>query len=142
MAGTSHLDDERPIPKPLEAPLSRDEARLRRIVARHDPHMYLGTFVTCVFNADRALCQTPDAPGVGQPVLADRQPLACRNTALTPANRRALNGHLAELEEALADRDHLAPYIRHRLEEQHRGNTLVLQDILGEPEWTDLRIPR
>ncbi|MFI7406019.1 hypothetical protein ACIBW9_37075 [Streptomyces sp. NPDC049541] len=35
-----------------------DEARLRRIVARHDPHMYPGTFVTCVYNPDRALCRT------------------------------------------------------------------------------------
>ncbi|MGW7522669.1 hypothetical protein [Streptomyces sp. NPDC054783] len=59
-----------------------DEARLRRIVARHDTHLYPGTFVTCVYNPDRALCRTPMGPA-GQPVLADCQPLACRNTALT-----------------------------------------------------------
>ncbi|WP_307072175.1 hypothetical protein [Streptomyces canus] len=103
-----------------------DEARLRRIVARHDPHLYLGTFVTCVYNPDRALCRTSNAPGDGQPVLADCQPLACRNTALTPANRQALNGHLTKLKEALANRDHLAPYVRHRLEEQHRATAAFL----------------
>jgi hypothetical protein len=103
-----------------------DEARLRRIVARHDPHVYLGTFVTCVYNPDRALCRTSNDPGAGQPVLADCQPLACRNTALTPANRQALKGHLTKLEEALANRDRLAPYVRHRLEEQHRETAAFL----------------
>ncbi|MFJ9908750.1 hypothetical protein ACIRVK_38825 [Streptomyces sp. NPDC101152] len=103
-----------------------DEARLRRIVARHDPHMYLGTFVTCVYNPDRALCRTPKDPGDGQPVLAECQPLTCRNTALTSANRQALNGHLTKLEEALTNRDRLAPYVRHRLEEQHRETAAFL----------------
>ncbi|MFF2640056.1 hypothetical protein ACFVUB_09405 [Streptomyces niveus] len=31
-----------------------DEVRLRRIIARHDPRIYPGTFVTCVYNPDRA----------------------------------------------------------------------------------------
>ncbi|ULR56362.1 hypothetical protein [Streptomyces deccanensis] len=50
---------------------------------------------------------------------------------LTPAGRRALNGHLTELEEALANPDHLAP-VRHHLEEQRNVNTPMLQDILGD----------
>lgn len=102
-------------------------------MARHDPHVYLGTFVTCVYNPDRALCRTPDAPGDGRPVLADCQPLACRNTALTPANRQALNGHLTKLEEALANRDHLVPYVCHRLEEQHRETAAFLARHGPEP---------
>ncbi|MFI7020368.1 hypothetical protein [Streptomyces sp. NPDC050164] len=109
-----------------------DEARLRRIMARHDPHLYLGTFLTCVSNPDRALCRTPSGP-TETPVMADCQPLACRNTALTPANRHALGGHLASLDTALADGDRLAPYVRHRLEEQRRETTAFLTRHAPEP---------
>jgi hypothetical protein len=41
--------------------------------------------------------------------MANCQPLACRNTALTPVNLQALNGHLTELEQTLTDGDRLAP---------------------------------
>ncbi|MFD5742596.1 hypothetical protein ACFXJM_37740 [Streptomyces massasporeus] len=102
-----------------------DEARLRRILARHDTHLYPGTFITCVYNPDRALCRTP-ADRADQPVMADCQPLACRNTALTAANRQALGGHLARLEDTLAIGDRLAPYVRHRLEEQRRATGAFL----------------
>ncbi|MFD6532114.1 hypothetical protein [Streptomyces sp. NPDC060184] len=74
-----------------------DEARLRRILARHDPHLYPGTFLTCVYNPDRALCRTPSGPAE-TPVMADCRPLACRNAALTPTNRSALTDHLASLD--------------------------------------------
>jgi len=109
-----------------------DEARLRRILARHDPHVYPGTFVTCVYNPDRALCRAPADPG-HQPVLADCQPLACRNTALSPANHNALAGHLTQIEDALDDGDRLAPYVRHRLQEQHRATAAFLARHDPEP---------
>ncbi|UJV38566.1 hypothetical protein CVT30_00465 [Streptomyces sp. AMCC400023] len=64
--------------------------------------MYPGTFVTCVHNPDRALCRAP-AEACVQPVLAHCQPLACRNTALTPANHEALSTDLTQLEDALDD---------------------------------------
>ncbi|MFD8393735.1 hypothetical protein ACFV2N_32170 [Streptomyces sp. NPDC059680] len=102
-----------------------DEARLRRIAAHHDPHVYPGTFVTCVYNPDRALCRTSADPGE-HPAMADCQPLACRNTALTSANLHALTDHLTQLEIALADDNHLAPYNRHRLQEQHRVTAVFL----------------
>lgn len=102
-----------------------DEARLRRILARHDPHLYLGAFVTCVYNRDRALCRTPSGPA-DMPALADCQPLACRNTALTPSNRSALTEHLATLDTTLAEGDRLAPYVRHRLEAQRRDTAAFL----------------
>ncbi|MFB7211752.1 hypothetical protein [Streptomyces sp. NPDC056255] len=85
-----------------------DEARLRRIMARHDPHLYPGRFLTCVYNPDRALCRTP-AAAADTPAMAECQPLACRNTALTPTNHQALTEHLAELTAALAGGDRLAP---------------------------------
>ncbi|MDX2544085.1 hypothetical protein ACOT81_20930 [Streptomyces sp. WI04-05B] len=109
-----------------------DEARLRRIIARHDPHLYPGNFLTCVYNPDRALCRTPSGPAE-TPVMADCQPLACRNAALTPANRHALAGHLARLEDALANGDRLAPYVRHRMEEQHRAMAAFLDCHAPEP---------
>ncbi|MER6570020.1 hypothetical protein ABT288_28495 [Streptomyces sp. NPDC001093] len=54
--------------------------------------------------------------------MADCQPLACRNTALTLANLQAL-----------ADGDHLAPYIRHRLQEQHSAAAVFLARHDPEP---------
>lgn len=101
------------------------EARLRRILARHDTRLYPGTFITCVYNPDRALCRTSEGPA-DQPVMADRKPPVCRNTALTPANLQALTGHFARLEDALSDSDRLAPYVRHRLEERHRATAAFL----------------
>ncbi|MFJ8111639.1 hypothetical protein [Streptomyces sp. NPDC096132] len=109
-----------------------DEVRLRRILARHDTHLYPGTFITCVYNPDRALCRTPGTAS-DQPVLADCQPLACRNTALTPANHEALAGHLTQLEQALSDGARLAPYVRHRLQEQHRATAAFLARHELEP---------
>ncbi|KOG33086.1 hypothetical protein AQJ84_27550 [Streptomyces resistomycificus] len=102
-----------------------DEARLRRILARHDTRLNPGTFITCVYNPDRALCRMSEGPA-DQPVMADCKPLVCRNTALTPANRQALTGHFARLEDALADSDRLALYIRHHLEEQRRATAAFL----------------
>ncbi|MGW6911611.1 hypothetical protein [Streptomyces sp. NPDC054940] len=109
-----------------------DEVRLCRIVARHDPHLYPGTFITCVYNPDRAPCRTPAGPA-DTPVLADCQPLACRNAAHTPANRSALADHLASLDTALSDGDRLAPYVRHHLAEQRRDTAVFLARHAPEP---------
>ncbi|GGN64699.1 hypothetical protein GCM10011579_034420 [Streptomyces albiflavescens] len=107
----------------LSGQVDTDESRLRRILARHDPHLYPGTFL--VYNLDRALCRAPTSPG-DQPVMADCRPLACRNTALTCGTRLALRDHLNQLEAALSDSDRLAPYIPHRLEEKHRDTAAFL----------------
>jgi hypothetical protein len=109
-----------------------DEVRLGRIVARHDPHLHPGMFVTCVYPPERALCRTPSGPAE-TPVMADCQPLACRNAALTPANRQALADHLADLDNTLADGDRLAPYVRHRLEERRRETAAFLTRHTPEP---------
>jgi len=94
-----------------------DEARLRRVLARHDPHVYPGVFVTCAYIADRALCRRAGSSHP-RPAMADCQPLACRNVALTAVNRHALTDHLAQLEQVLTGPDRLAPYQRHRLHQQ------------------------
>ena len=43
---------------------------------RHDPRIYPGQYVICVYNHDHALCQRRDSADV--PCLSDSQPLACR----------------------------------------------------------------
>ena len=83
---------------------------------RHDPLIYPGQYVTCIYNPDRALCHRRD--GTDGPSLPDCQPLACRNVALTSPNIAALTHHQTELDQALQPRDVLAPYVRYRLEEQ------------------------
>ncbi|MFH9969339.1 hypothetical protein ACH4PR_50260 [Streptomyces mirabilis] len=87
-------------------------------------------FVTCVYPPERALCRTPSGPAE-TPVMADCQPLACRNAALTPANRQALADHLADLDNILADGDRLAPQVRHRLEERRRETAAFLTRHTG-----------
>jgi len=67
---------------------------------------------------DKALCLRTHGNGQG-PVLPDCKPLACRNVALTPANLAAWREHLTRLDQALESADVLAPYLRHRLAEQH-----------------------
>ncbi|MEV5906334.1 hypothetical protein [Streptomyces sp. NPDC052127] len=116
----------------FEGRVVTDEARLKRIMVRHDPKVYPGAFVTCVYNPDRALCRTRHGQASG-PELADCQPLACRNTALTADNRAALTAHAAELDTALSHGDLLAPYVRHRLTEQHQQTIAFLSRHSPEP---------
>ncbi|GAA1956694.1 hypothetical protein [Amycolatopsis minnesotensis] len=92
--------------------LPRDRRQFAALVARHDPHVYPGRFVTCVHNPDRALCHNGTQHG---PSLGDCQPLACRNVALTADNHDAWRQHLATVDAMLAARDALAPYARERL---------------------------
>ncbi len=70
-----------------------DPRRLQLIMRRHDPGIFPGEFVTCVFNPDKALCLRPQADEQGP----DCKPLACRNVALTPANPTAWREQLARL---------------------------------------------
>jgi len=70
-----------------------------------------------VFNPDKALCLRAGTPSGQGPALADCQPLACRNVALTGDNLAAWQQHLAHLEQALGNAT-LAPYLRHRLAQQ------------------------
>jgi hypothetical protein len=98
--------------------VATDPRRVKLIMRRHDPNVFPGEFVTCVFNPDRALCLRPDADGRA-PALADCKPLACRNVALTDDNLAAWQAHLAKLDQALAAIA-LAPYVRHRLDQQRQ----------------------
>jgi hypothetical protein len=90
-----------------------DRRQFAKLLARHDPHIYPGRYVTCVHNPDRALCHSGNQPG---PSLGDCQPLACRNVALTTDNITAWRDQLTKLDSALGSGDMLTPYVRDRLE--------------------------
>ncbi|MFE5159990.1 hypothetical protein ACFRNT_16000 [Streptomyces sp. NPDC056697] len=101
-----------------------DRKRLDRYMRRHDPHIYPGEFVTCVYNPDRALCRREAAGG---PSLPDCQPLKCRNVALTTENKEAFITWLRRLESTLANATALAPYVRDRMEQRRAELTDFLE---------------
>ncbi|WP_405906468.1 hypothetical protein OG742_12365 [Streptomyces sp. NBC_00828] len=101
-----------------------DDKRLARHMNRHDPHIYPGKFVTCVYNPDRALCRRRDSDG---PSLADCQPFKCRNVAMTTENASAFLAWLQRLERALANGVILAPYVRDRMEQRRAELTEFLE---------------
>ena len=104
-----------------------DTARLKRLMQRHDPHIYPGTYATCVFDPAKAMCQPrPDHRGTTRPVQADCQPLDCRNTALTPDNSAALHTEADRITAELTDRPALPPLLVHRLTSRHDKITSYL----------------
>ncbi|MFI6031604.1 hypothetical protein [Amycolatopsis magusensis] len=109
-----------------------DRARMRRLLARHDPHIHPGPYVTCVYNPDKALCRRGGESEDG-PVLAECEPQRCRNVVLTADDRAALTAHVAKLDDQLAGAEVLAPYVRHRLE-RRRGDIAAFLDDHDDPE--------
>ena len=106
-----------------------DPRRLRRIMRSEDPNIYLGHFVTCVYNPDKALCRRQLAPAgdPSLPDLANCQPLQCRNVALTADNLQALTDQLHQLDAHLATAELLAPFVAHRLTQQRRDLAALLE---------------
>ncbi|MGV9236592.1 hypothetical protein [Streptomyces nigra] len=95
-----------------------DPARMRRILARHNPEVYPGTYVTCVFNPEQALCRprTNSTSDRALPVPLDCKPLECRNVALTHDNAAALNAQAERLDARLHAHPVLPPLIHTDLE--------------------------
>jgi hypothetical protein len=113
-----------------------DRRRLLRIMRREDPHIYLGHFVTCVYNPEKALCRrqlTADGDQT-MPDLASCQPLRCRNVALTAENREALTDQLHKLDAHLAKADLLPPYVAQRLAEQRHDLAVLLDSATGSKD--------
>lgn len=108
-----------------------DPRRLQLIMRRHDPNVFPGKFVTCIFNPDKALCLRPQT-GQHGPAFADCKPLACRNVALTQANLAAWHEHLARICHTLESGEVLAPYLRHRLTKQ-RDQIIQFLNETGHP---------
>jgi hypothetical protein len=84
--------------------VSADPCRAQRLMNRHDPAIYPGTYVTCIYNHAKALC----ARSIG-PDLDACRPLECRNAAFTEANRDAVRGELDRINASLASTPALPP---------------------------------
>ena len=95
-----------------------DPHRLQRLMKRHDPAIYPGKYVTCVYSHAKALCA-----GDAHPDPASCQPLQCRNVALTPGNRDTLAEEAASLDTALAAVPALPPLLQRRLRDRRQAIT-------------------
>jgi hypothetical protein len=94
-----------------------DQARLRRVMARHDPAVYPGQYTTCVHDHTKALCERArHSRGEGLPDHGGCKPLACRNVALTAENTAAWQREIDRIDQRLEARPPLPPLLRHRLE--------------------------
>ncbi|MFH9090962.1 hypothetical protein [Streptomyces sp. NPDC017673] len=93
-----------------------DDRRLRRIMNRDDPAIYPGTYITCVHDPAKALCERARQgafEGLGDHPQC--QPLACRNVALTRENTGAWQGEIELVDQQLARRPPLPPLLQNRL---------------------------
>lgn len=111
-----------------------DSRQLARLMQRDDPAVYPGTYVTCVYNPDKALCQQQrDAHGTLRPSLGSCRPLDCRNTALTPDNKTAFSHEVAEITQQLASRPLLPPLLQARLTARRDRITTFLSRYHDRP---------
>ena len=90
-----------------------DPHRLKRLIQRHDPAIYPGTYATCVFNPDQALCLHGRRSTT--PNTNDCKPLTCRNVALTADNITALQEEISGIDEHLRHRPLPPPLLQVRL---------------------------
>lgn len=101
-----------------------DERRLTRVMARNDPAVYPGKYVTCVHKHETALCQhRRDSRGALRPDQANCQPLACRNVALTADNITTWRQEIERIDHELAQRPVLPPLLSQQL--RHRRDTII-----------------
>ncbi|MEN3615308.1 hypothetical protein AAH979_38000 [Plantactinospora sp. ZYX-F-223] len=91
-----------------------------------DPAIYPGTYVTCVYDHSKALCQRT-ATG---PDLAMCQPLHCRNVAFSADNTAAWNAEFARLDRRLAAKPPLPPLLAHRMQNRREQ----IQRLLAEAD--------
>lgn len=98
----------------FEGVVITDPHRLKRLMRRHDPEIYPGTYATCVFNPAKALCLRKGAR-TDTPNIADCEPLDCSNVALTADNAAALRSELDEVNSQLEHEVELPPLLRVRL---------------------------
>lgn len=104
-----------------------DPRRITRLMQRHDPAIYPGTYITCMFDPTKALCQQRrDSNGTPRPSPSTCQPLDCRNTALTRQNVRALGEETRRIDAELAQIPELPPLLVARLNERRTKITTFL----------------
>lgn len=108
--------------------VSTDPRRITRLMASHDPAIYPGEYVTCIYSHPRALCAHGDGPDLGT-----CQPLRCRNAAFTPANRDAPRTELATIDASLTRAPAPPPYLQHTLTARRQALTTLLARQEDEP---------
>jgi hypothetical protein len=93
-----------------------DPHRLKRLMRRDDPAVYPDTYVTCVFNPEKALCLKrrghQDRP---QSSLSNCRPLECHNVALTTDNTSTWQAEITSSDQQLAGKPGLPPLLADRL---------------------------
>ncbi|UQA98171.1 hypothetical protein [Streptomyces halobius] len=94
-----------------------NDEQMKKLMARNDPRIYPGRFVTCTDNPARRLCRLPGEVS-NTPNPGGCKPLSCRNVALTIANIQAWHDRLDDIDTRLKAADVLAPRARARLEEE------------------------
>jgi hypothetical protein len=96
-----------------------DRHRLLRLMEAHDPAIYPGKYVTCIYRHEKALCRLRLGPdGSTMPELGDCKPLACQNVALTPENKAEWQVELSRIDRLLAARPRLPPVLEQRLQQR------------------------
>lgn len=82
--------------------------QLKNLLAQHEPNIYPGERVTCIFDPAKALCLKGST--ATSPNTAGCQPTLCRNVALDDSNRQYWQIQAEQLESVLASASSLNPY--------------------------------
>lgn len=110
--------------------VTTDRHRLLRLMTRHDPAVYPGTYSTCVYDHSKALCRTRTGALNDAPDLTDCKPLTCRNIALNTDNLAAWYAELGTIDADLSARPTLPPLIVERLKKRREQ----IRDFLNRHE--------
>lgn len=108
--------------------VATDPRRLARLMARHDPAIYPGKYVTCIYSHAKALCTRHAEPDLGS-----CRPLECRNAAFTATNRDTLRDELPRIDASLARTPALPPYLQHTLAGRREAIAAFLAGHQQEP---------
>lgn len=93
--------------------VAENEDQVRQLMAEADPMIYAGTYVTCIFDASRAVCvkgRREDAPNLGR-----CDPLGCANVALSESNRSNWQKQVEQIDVLLVGETDLAPHVEAQL---------------------------
>ncbi|MDH6245067.1 hypothetical protein [Mycobacterium sp. OTB74] len=94
-----------------------DRQRLLRILNKHDPAVYPGRYVTCVYDHTKALCRAKNGTD-SSPDLSGCKPLSCGNVALSSSNVDAWNAELSAIDSDLSLGGPLPPLLHTQLEQR------------------------
>ena len=106
--------------------VTTDRRRFLRLISAHDPAVYPGRYVTCVYSHDKALCRAGSSESDSSPDQSNCKPLTCRNVALTEDNIQSWREELNGLDAQLASRPSLPPALETRIRERRDQITQFL----------------